>query len=345
MFRKPFFAGLLLAIALAGCRSFGENASSANSSADAASPPNAPRLGWPADCQPGKDCHILKYVDIDPSDRILDSGCGTLSSDGHKGTDFSLSDERRMEAGVDVLAAAKGRVLRVRDEVEDRRIASEADVAAVKDKECGNGVVIDLGNGWETQYCHLKQGSIIVRPGDPVKKGQPLGQIGLSGLTEFPHVHFSLTYEGQIVDPFIGRPGVTRCMEAQSSLWEKPLAYEPTGLLNIGFASRELDADSIWRGELQEETISADAPVLIFWSFVFGVRPGDRATFRLIDPQGNAAAEIDGELTETKQTWLQYVGKRNTAEKPLVPGRWKGEYRLQRGDRVLIDWQGSVRVE
>jgi len=65
----------------------------------------------------------------------------------------------------------------------------------VKGKECGNGVVITHGDGYETQLCHLKQASIIVQKGDQVKKGDILGFVGTSGASEFPHVHFGNVIE------------------------------------------------------------------------------------------------------------------------------------------------------
>ena len=41
----------------------------------------------------------------------------------------------------------------------------------------GNGVVIDHGGGWISQYSHLRSGSVRVHPGDRVSAGQPLGLV------------------------------------------------------------------------------------------------------------------------------------------------------------------------
>ena len=43
-------------------------------------------------------------------------------------------------------------------------------------KECGNGVVIAHDQSWETQYCHLKQGSISVKVGNTVQVGDVFGK-------------------------------------------------------------------------------------------------------------------------------------------------------------------------
>ncbi len=56
----------------------------------------------------------------------------------------------------------------------------------------GNFVVLDHGNGEFTYYAHLKQGSLKVKKGDRVTAGQQLGQVGNSGDSAWPHLHFQL---------------------------------------------------------------------------------------------------------------------------------------------------------
>ena len=108
-----------------------------------------------------------------------------------------------MAKGVQVLAAAAGTVLRLRDGMDDVSIrVTGAD--AVKDREAGNSLIIDHGNGWETQYGHLRKGSIIVKPGQTVTAGQPIALMGLSGNTEFTHTHFEVRHNGKPVDPYTG---------------------------------------------------------------------------------------------------------------------------------------------
>ena len=111
------------------------------------------QLAFPLDCTLGQDCHIQQYMDQDPSAAARDYRCSGLTYDGHKGTDFALPDRAAMAAGVTVRAAAAGVVRGLRD-----GMAEGAPLSEVQGRECGNGVVIDLGRGWETQYCHLKRG-------------------------------------------------------------------------------------------------------------------------------------------------------------------------------------------
>ncbi|WP_295229645.1 M23 family metallopeptidase [uncultured Chryseobacterium sp.] len=57
----------------------------------------------------------------------------------------------------------------------------------------GNHIVIDLGNGHYAFYMHMQPGSLQVKTGDHVRKGQLLGNIGNSGDAREPHLHFEVT--------------------------------------------------------------------------------------------------------------------------------------------------------
>ena len=104
--------------------------------------------------------------------------------------------------------------------------------------KCGNGV--EINHGRETQYCHLKQDRILVTVGEHVGGAIQLGLIGLSGQTEFSHVHFAVRHEGQVIDPFTGRSNTAGCGVPHRSLWRDPsLSYEDVALYYISFASAE----------------------------------------------------------------------------------------------------------
>ncbi len=57
----------------------------------------------------------------------------------------------------------------------------------------GNYVIIEHSNNEYSYYLHLKPGSVMVKEGDRVKKGQPIGNIGHSGNSTEPHLHFHLS--------------------------------------------------------------------------------------------------------------------------------------------------------
>ena len=145
----------------------------------------------PLDCDLSQTCYIQQYMDRDPGPGSTDYTCAGLSYEGHKGTDFALSTRKEMAAGVDVLAAARGVVLGTRDGMDDDGYTPDRR-AELEGRECGNGVVVQHDAGWQTQYCHLKQGSVAVTKNQIVETGTILGQIGQSGNAAFPHVHLSV---------------------------------------------------------------------------------------------------------------------------------------------------------
>jgi murein DD-endopeptidase MepM/ murein hydrolase activator NlpD len=59
------------------------------------------------------------------------------------------------------------------------------------ERASGNYVALDLGDGRFAFYEHLRQGSIVARAGERVRRGQTIGQLGSSGSTSIgPHLHF-----------------------------------------------------------------------------------------------------------------------------------------------------------
>jgi len=155
-----------------------------------------PELIIPLECEIGKDCDIQNYMDHKPGVGFQDYQCGGLGYDGHKGTDFRLPNLKWMREGVQVVASADGRVRAIRDEMPD----ISGQLKSIEGKEAGNSVAVMHGNGWETQYSHLRLGSVTVKPGQEVKAGQALGLVGLSGKTEFPLVHLAVRQRGKPVD-------------------------------------------------------------------------------------------------------------------------------------------------
>ena len=115
-------------------------------------------LALPAQCIIGKDCFIQQYPDMDAGPGASDPFCGSSTYDGHDGIDLRIPSMADVARGVAVVAMADGTVLRSRDGEPDHLVTSEADRVAVADKECGNGMIVDHGGGFEVQYCHYAKG-------------------------------------------------------------------------------------------------------------------------------------------------------------------------------------------
>ncbi|MBQ8677065.1 MAG: peptidoglycan DD-metalloendopeptidase family protein [Alphaproteobacteria bacterium] len=96
---------------------------------------------------------------------------------GHKGVDLAA----RM--GNKIRIMAKGRVIKTEH----------------SNKGYGNLVVVDHGNGFKTKYAHLSK--IYVKEGDNLNINDAVGEVGSTGRSTGPHLHYEVLYQGKPVDP------------------------------------------------------------------------------------------------------------------------------------------------
>lgn len=89
--------------------------------------------------------------------------------------------------GEDVLAVADARVVATRDGM--RESAKLESLRRPLEDASGNHVSLDLGDGRYMHYEHLKPGSLRVRPGDRVRRGQVIAALGYTGDSNGPHLH------------------------------------------------------------------------------------------------------------------------------------------------------------
>ena len=299
-----------------------------------------PDLVLPVACRIGQSCAIQHYVDIDPSSGVRDYRCGARTNDRHDGTDFRIRSMAQQRAGVRVLAAADGTVHSLRDGMSDVSVAVGGK-AAIAGKECGNGVVIRHGGGVETQYCHLARNSLMVKPGQVVKAGAPLGNVGMSGDAEFPHLHFTIRQGGRAIDPFAvgappGRCGAGRSIWAPAAGLAK--TYRPGEVLNAGFATGPVTMEAVQdRGEDQRPRPSREAPALVAFVQAIGLEGGDVQRLTMTAPDGSILADSRGEpLDRNKAQWIMFAGKKRPAA-GWPPGRYSARYQLLRGGKAVID--------
>ncbi|HBP19577.1 MAG TPA: hypothetical protein DEA08_17530 [Planctomycetes bacterium] len=113
----------------------------------------------------------------------------------HRGKGRKLSDYFTWDAPF--YAVADGTVVEVRDGNPDNPVGKIGDA-----HEKHNGVSIDHGQGELSWYVHAKKGSIRVKLGDKVKRGQILGTVGNSGGSALPHLHYTLISHRRLSVPW-----------------------------------------------------------------------------------------------------------------------------------------------
>ncbi|HEY2739037.1 MAG TPA: M23 family metallopeptidase, partial [Thermoanaerobaculia bacterium] len=114
-----------------------------------------------------------------------------LGEDGVPYRGDSKKNESWLDYGQDVLAVADATVASVKDGIpQNTPLAPEMAVPITLETIGGNDVVLDLGEGRYAFYAHLQPGSLRVKAGDKVRRGQTLGRLGNSGNSDAPHLHF-----------------------------------------------------------------------------------------------------------------------------------------------------------
>lgn len=299
-------------------------------------------IDLPVDCILGDTCYIQQFMDRDPTDGVQDHQCRSLSYDGHKGTDFAVPTGADMAAGVDVIAAADGKVRGLRDGMPDTGLTPDT-AAAIKGKECGNGVVLQHPGGWETQYCHLKQGSISVKTDQQVKTGDVLGQIGLSGRTEFPHMHLSVRKDGVHVDPFDPDGTVSCATPGDSTLWVDTPRYEPGGILDSGFLTKVPKYDAVKAGLPKPQKLPSDAPALVLFGFSFGTLKDDVLRLTIMGPAGEIISK-DNVLPRNHAQAFRAVGKKRSSWSSWPVGQYTGTVTLMRQGKAISTQTQTVKV-
>jgi murein DD-endopeptidase MepM/ murein hydrolase activator NlpD len=101
----------------------------------------------------------------------------------------------------DILAPDDGVVVYARNDVSDDSVkAQHLRMAEPLWTIAGNIVLIRHANGTCSLLAHMLEGSVLVKTGDHVTKGQTLGRLGASGAPGFPHVHFQLQTSENLFD-------------------------------------------------------------------------------------------------------------------------------------------------
>ena len=283
-------------------------------------------------------CFIQNYVDHDTSARARDYQCGGRTYDGHDGTDIRIPDLSIQGRGVEVLTSAAGTVTGKRDGIDDISVRV-AGKSAIAGKECGNGVVIEHENGWRSQYCHMAKGSVRVKVGDRVAAAQPIGLVGLSGDTEFPHVHFTVRFNGKVVDPFAYEALPDSCGGGHS-IWAESIReqtkYRAREILNFGFSGIALTMDLVESGEAPNHPLRPQSDALVAYVRAIGMQEGDQQTLTLRGTWWRPLFRIQGAGDRARQSPVFHLVREKTEGGCLDAGIYTATYRVTRNDAEVL---------
>lgn len=310
---------------------------------------DGPQFALPLACDPRSTCFIQNYVDLDSGPGVRDFACGAATYDGHSGVDFRVLSAAATVPGVPVLAAADGVVKGRRDGVADLFLRDNP-AGNTKGRECGNGVVLDHGNGWETQYCHMKQGSVSVADGQAVKQGDRLGDVGYSGHADFAHVHFSVRKDSKVIDPFLPDAVDGACQKNSrvTGLWKPEVAakfsYKSGEIIGAGFAGGPPVLNALEIDHRNVPPAASTAPALVFYGRFINLLAGDRLRVVIDGPGGSFTEELTPPLDRNKATYMTFAGKKRK-DRAWPPGRYEGRVEIVRDGAVIAARVGETTID
>lgn len=223
-----------------------------------------------------KDYFIVNYVDLDTNAGVMyDINCGTKTYDGHAGIDFALKNFRQMDSGVNVKAAAGGRIVFVSDAAFDRSKSGNG-------LGFGNYICIEHPGGYYSYYAHLKKGSAKVQLNDSVTEGQVIGLVGSSGNSTDPHLHFEIWYQNQ----YYFEPSQGTC-QTYPTFWKNQLNYDSVyRFMDNGLMNFIPSLDTLKERPLSQTIFKEKDSFVTFWTHYAGAKAGDSIRIDWIDPQG-----------------------------------------------------------
>lgn len=273
----------------------------------------------------------MAFFDHDPTSGIRDWDCTDYTYDGHEGVDFALRSFGEQQIGVPVFAALAGTVLARHDGEEDRHTWRDP-------TRRSNYVAIAHGGGHFTAYLHLRKGSVLVAVGQHVRAGEQIGQVGSSGVSNGPHLHFETWFEDSRskrmipYDPYAGdcRPGESG-WQSQLPIVRSPYIWD-FGVTHENMASFPGPPHAFPRGG----QIQVAHPEAYFWVKMRNFPAGGnwRATYQR--PDGTIAGE-SGPQEFQRRAFAQGVWqwwKWRIPEPQLRQGTWSVVFEVD-GRRML----------
>jgi murein DD-endopeptidase MepM/ murein hydrolase activator NlpD len=200
-----------------------------------------PSFRWPLRSSHGYSdpafFRISNYVDHNAAfpNQVQDYSCGARSYDrdtgyNHQGIDISIvPDSWNLMASrqIEIIAAAPGTIIQKSDGSSDQNCRFNS--------EQWNAVYVQHDDGSIAWYGHMKRGSLTSKAiGARVAAGEYLGNVGSSGNSTGPHLHFEV-YDAQhrLIDPYAGA-----CNRKNTeSWWESQPPYSQTRITGVSTAS------------------------------------------------------------------------------------------------------------
>ena len=243
------------------------------------------------------DMFVNNYVDLDPTSGILDWDCTNHTYDGHGGIDTDLRSFSEQLIGVPAYAVLDGIVVYSHD--------GEYDMNTEPLNVPANCVIIDHGNDLYGHYWHFRNGSVSVVAGDQVVTGQQIAEVGSSGSSTAPHLHFELRSGigvGNTYDPFAGSCHPVDSMWEDQQEFVREFYFSDHGITATPFG----DWPSYPYRFPNDRQFQLDDGNTYYWQIANNVPATGSWVFRFYDPSGHLAHEWTNswDIGQTDRRWI-----------------------------------------
>ena len=244
-------------------------------------------FNWPLQLASGlSNCsyyYIGAYVDEDTtSPGIKDWNCGSVTYDGHRGTDITSSPYpfyAMDNSQLNVIAAAPGTIVNKVDGNFDKNCVGSG---------TANYIIVQHADGSVALYWHMKKNSLTSKiVGQTVVAGEYLGQVGSSGYATGPHLHFEVwsgTTSNTLKDPYAGSCNIFNA----STLWAAQKQYREPAILKtqVNTIAPVFPACPTTETPNEDSCFTAGATAK-FYIFIRNETSGLAANMSIINPGGS----------------------------------------------------------
>jgi len=256
-------------------------------------------FSWPLRVANGfDDCGyylIVNYVDQDVTSGIRDYNCGSVTYDGHTGTDIVIEPYpfyKMDNDEVEVIAAAAGTIVSKSDGNFDKNCSINSLTA--------NSIIIQHADGSEALYWHMKKNSLTSKTvGQTVAAGEFLGRVGSSGSSTLPHLHFEVWGTSSFSsrqDPYAGP-----CNLLNANTWwanQKPYKEPAIIKLQVNHVAPVLPACPATE-TLNEDSCFTTGGTALFYTWIRNDTIGMTTNMRIINPNSSTFSSWSHNSTTT----------------------------------------------
>jgi murein DD-endopeptidase len=182
----------------------------------------------------------------------------------------------------------------------------------------------------------MRKGSITVARGDRITVGTVLGLVGLSGKTEFPHLHFQVHKDKDIVDPFVGLTRSKPCGVSRQPLW-KPgtlshLPYQEPVVIGVGFGTAPPPKGAGVAEGTGESVLSRNSGKFLLWAEIYRVKASDTLVVTIIGPDGKKFRDVKVPI-KRDLPYARRIATFRTQGNPWRAGVYRGFVSIDRGGK------------